>query len=168
MAKTEKVLVVGGGFGGVKAALEIGNDKRFDVTLISDTTELRYYPTLFHTATGGKRANSSIPLERIFQNTRVKLVNASVQTLDRKNKVITDTGGKTYEFDTLIIGLGVKTNYFGIQGLAEHSYSIKTQDEVARFKKHLHDQLTHERKPDLSYVIVGAGPTGDRASRCAT
>jgi NADH dehydrogenase len=159
MAK-EKVLVVGGGFGGVKAALELAEDQHFDVTLLSDSDELRYYPTLYHTATGGRRANSSIPLRRIFDGKDVELVKATAQTVDRKAKVLTASDGKTYTYDVLIIGLGVVTNYFGIAGLQEFAYSIKSQSEAARFKAHLHKQLVDEKHPDLNYVIVGAGPTG--------
>lgn len=158
--KKEKILVVGGGFGGVKAALELSEDSRFEVTLLSDTKELRYYPTLYHTATGGKRANSSIPYARIFKNKDVRLVQNTAVSLDRKSRIVIADDGKTYEYDKLIIGLGVVTNYFGIKGLKEFSYSIKTQDEVSRFKRHLHEQIAAERNPDLNYVIVGAGPTG--------
>ena len=159
MAK-EKVLIVGGGFGGVKAALELAEDSRFAVTLLSDDDELRYYPTLYHTATGGKRANSSIPLQDIFADKAVTIAQGKAVTMDRKAKTITTETGKAYEYDSLIMGLGVVTNYFGIPGLAEYSYSIKSQDEVERFKAHLHQQLRDERRPDLHYVIVGAGPTG--------
>lgn len=160
MKQISHVLIVGGGFGGVKAALELVDDPNFDVTLLSDDTDLRYYPTLYHTATGGKRANSSIPLSRIFENKKIELVKGSASTLDRKAKTVTTEDGKVLSYDTLILGLGVVTNYFGINGLSEFSYSIKTQNEVARFKAHLHKQLTDEHKPDLNYVIIGAGPTG--------
>jgi NADH dehydrogenase len=160
MAKKQQVLVVGGGFGGVKAALELCKDDNFTVTLISDDTDLRYYPTLFHTATGGKRANSSIPFRTIFQGKTIKIVKAVATTLDRKDKILTTEDGQTFSYDSIIIGLGVVTNYFGIPGLAEYSYSIKSQSEVARFKAHLHQQLTDYRQPDLNYIIVGAGPTG--------
>lgn len=156
----EKVLIVGGGFGGVKAALELADSEHFDITLLSGDTELRYYPTLYHTATGGKRANSSIPLKAIFVGKPINIVQGTATTLDRKLKTITASDGKIYEYDTLIIGLGVVTNYFGIEGLREYAYSIKSQSEVQRFKAHLHKQLTDDRRPDLNYVIVGAGPTG--------
>lgn len=156
----ERVLIVGGGFSGVKAALELVDDPHFAVTLLSDSTELRYYPTLYHTATGGKRANSSIPLRLIFANKAIELVEGVAATLDRKAKTLTTSEGQSYGYDTLIIGLGVVTNYFGIPGLPEYSFSIKSQTEVERFKAHLHNQLTADHKPDLNYVIVGAGPTG--------
>ena len=160
MAHKEHVLVVGGGFGGVKAALELADDDRFQVSLLSEDTELRYYPTLYHTATGGKRANSSIPYSTIFADKPVQLLRGTAQTLDRKAKTITTIEGQTIPYHTLILGLGVVTNYFGITGLSEYSYSIKSQAAVERFKAHLHQQLTDEHKPDLNYVIVGAGPTG--------
>lgn len=159
MAK-ERVLILGGGFAGVKAALELCHDDRFEVTLLSDDTDLRYYPTLYHSATGGKRSNSSIPLKVIFDNKPVTLAQGSAAKLIRKDKTVTTAKGRAYEYDTLLIALGVVTNYFGIPGLGEYSYSIKTQAEAERFKKHLHQQLDDERRPDLHYVIVGAGPTG--------
>ncbi len=159
MAK-EKVLVVGGGFAGVKAALELCKDDRFAVTLLSDDTDLRYYPTLYRSATGGKRSNSSIPLRDIFRTKQVTLARGTAAKLIRKDKTITTAKGHAYEYDTLILALGVVTNYFDIPGLKEYSYSIKSQGEAARFKKHLHEQLADERRPDLHYVIVGAGPTG--------
>ncbi len=160
MSHKQRVLIVGGGFGGVKAALELVEDDRFDVTLLSDDSDLRYYPTLYHTATGGRRANSSIPLSRIFLDKDITIVRNAAVTLDRKAKHVISASGNTYEYDTLIIGLGVVTNYFGIEGMKEYSYSIKSQSEVTRFKAHLHEQLLDNKKPDSHYVVVGAGPTG--------
>lgn len=161
MHKTEHVLIVGGGFGGIAAARELANDPHFQVTILSDDSDMRYYPTLYRTATGGERANSSIPLSRIFANIdNVHIAQGIATTLDHKAKTITTEDGQIFIYDTLILALGVVTNYFGIPGLAEYSYSIKTQTEVARFKAHLHKQLIDDHKPDLNYVIVGAGPTG--------
>ncbi len=160
MTKIENVLIVGGGFGGVKTALGLANNPHFAVTLLSDSAELRYYPTLYHTATGGKRANSSIPLARIFKNKDVTVSRGVADTLDRKAKTIICTDGQIYPYDSLVLGLGVVTNYFGISGLPEYSYSIKSQAEAGRFKAHLHAQLLSGHRPDLNYVIVGAGPTG--------
>jgi NADH dehydrogenase len=58
------------------------------------------------------------------------------------------------------LALGNITNYFGIQGLPEYSYNIKTIEGAERFKAHLHSQLVEEKRPDVNYVIVGGGPTG--------
>jgi NADH dehydrogenase len=158
--KKEKVLIVGGGFGGVKAAHNLAKNKNFEVTLISTDDELRYYPTLYLTATGGSRSNSSIPYSTIFEGLKLNIVRDEAVSLDRKSKVVTTQSGASFGYDSLILALGVVTNYFGIPGLQEFSFSIKTQDEAARFKEHLHKQLADEKKPDLNYIIVGAGPTG--------
>jgi NADH dehydrogenase len=159
MAK-EKVLILGGGFGGVKAALELCGDEHFQVTLLTNHPDLRYYPTLYHTATGGKRANSSVSLKTIFEGRSAEVVMGEATTLDRKAKAVATDKGKAYPYDILIIALGNVTNYFGIPGLQEFSYGIKTNTEAERLKNHLHQQLADDKRPDLHYVIVGAGPTG--------
>jgi NADH dehydrogenase len=158
MAKT-KILIVGGGFGGIKAALELAEDDKAAVTLLSNETEFRYYPSLYHTATGGNKRNSSIPLSTILPKS-VDILHGEATTVDKRAKTLTTATGEVLTYDYLILSLGVVTNYFGIPGLPELSYSIKSIPEIKRFKDHLHKQLTDEHQPDLNYVIVGAGPTG--------
>lgn len=158
-AHKHKVLIVGGGFGGVKAALELQEHDNIAVTLISEHKDFRYYPTFYHTATGGLKSQSSIPMNDILGE-KVERIQAVVTTLDRANKTVHTADGNMYHYDSLICSLGTVTNYFGIQGLPELSYSIKSIEEIQRFKQHLHNQLADEHKPDMHYVIVGAGPTG--------
>jgi NADH dehydrogenase len=158
--KKQKVVIVGGGFGGVKAALELSKDDRFNITLISDRDTFRYYPTLYHTATGGLKRQSSISLQELFAEKSVSIVLGEAATIDRKAHTITLKDNRSYRYDTAILGLGVTTNYFGIPGMQEYSYSIKSIEEAERFKQHVHKQLADEHQPDPHYVIVGAGPTG--------
>ena len=158
MHKKEKVIIAGGGFGGIKAALELANKPEFDVTLISDQPNFRYYPTLYHAATGGKVAASSIPLDEIFRDKGVQVVTDSIKHINRDKKTV--IGKKSYEYDTLILALGVVTNFFGIKGLSEYAYGIKTIEEAQRLRDHIHKHLVDERKPDLNYVVIGGGPTG--------
>jgi NADH:ubiquinone reductase (H+-translocating) len=158
----QKILVVGEGFGGIKAALELGkgDNSRFDITLVSDQANFRYYPALYRTATGGVVAGSSIPLMTILSDKKVKIIQGTAETIDRKAQTLTLTEGEVLDYDIVILGLGVVTNYFGIPGMEDFSYSIKSLDAIKRFKEHLHNQIEDERRPDLNYVIVGAGPTG--------
>jgi NADH dehydrogenase len=156
----KQVLILGGGFAGVKAALELSGDDRFSITLLTDQQSFRYYPTLYHTATGGKRAGSQVRLSDIFDGKGLTVVIAKAKTLDRKAKTVAIEDGEQYPYDYLVIGLGVVTNYFSIPGLEEFSYSIKSTEDALAFKKHLHAQLTDDKKPDLNYLIVGGGPTG--------
>ena len=155
-----KVLILGGGFGGVKAALELAGQYKFQVTLISDQINFRYYPMLYRTATGGSRDTSSIPLREIFSERNIELVQGTALTLDRAKKTVKTESGKGYPFDTLIVGLGSVTNYFGIKGLREYSYGIKSIEDAQQLRDHLHQQLLDEHQPDINYIIVGGGPTG--------
>ncbi|HSX17670.1 MAG TPA: NAD(P)/FAD-dependent oxidoreductase [Patescibacteria group bacterium] len=155
-----RVLIVGGGFAGTKAALELSKSKTCEVTLLSDHKHFRYYPVLYHAATGGKRAGARIPLENILQGSGVKFVRGTAEKLDRAKKEIITDSGKKLHFDQLILALGSVTNYFGIKGLAEYSYGIKSSEEADRFRMHLHEQFIEHGCPDLNYVIVGGGPTG--------
>jgi NADH dehydrogenase len=139
--KKHKVLIVGGGFGGVKAALELSKHAGFDITLLSEHIDFRYYPTFYHTATGGLKAQSSIPMKEILDSEKVRFVLGTAKEIDRDKKLIRTGDSRKFAYDTLILALGTVTNFFGIEGLKEYSYSIKSLDEIARFKKHLHEQL---------------------------
>lgn len=159
MAK-QRVLISGGGFGGVKAALMLSEDRRFDVTLLTDNADFRYYPTLFRTATGGKRMISSIPLQEIFRDKNIHIIVGSVLKVDHLTKTITTDMKTEINYDVVIFGLGVQTNYFGIKGLRDYSYGIKTIEDAEELKAHLHKQLVDKHQLDLNYVVIGGGPTG--------
>lgn len=156
-----KALIIGGGFGGVKTALELGRNPKFEVTLVSDEENFRYYPSLYRTATGGSKNVASIPLDEIFLDyPGVTIVKGKIKSIDRKNKVATTSGGTNFEYDVVVLALGMVTNFFGIPGLDEFAYGIKTLEEAERLKKHLHKHIVETKHPDLNYVVVGGGPTG--------
>lgn len=154
-----KVVIVGGGFGGVKAALELAKDKEVKVTLISERDHFLFYPALYATATGRSRRQSILPLADIFAGTTVKVVADSVVSIDTARRIIVGKS-QQYTYDRAVFALGVVTSYFGITGLDKYSYSIKSAHEIDRFKQHLHDELTSDKHMDKNYIIVGAGPTG--------
>src|SRR3990167_2056274 len=106
-----KVLILGGGFGGVKTALELADNPHFSVALISDQTDFRYYPALYHAATGGSPLASSIPLSEIFTNKRVRIVKDIAKKLAREARKVECASGKSYHYDILVVALGVVTNY---------------------------------------------------------
>lgn len=154
------VVIVGGGFGGVKTALGLCDDPRFRVTLISSHDNFRYYPTLYRTATGGRRLISSIPLVDIFKDKKIAIIEDRVAKIDRQNHAVLTEGGQSHKYDALVLAVGVKTNYFGVKGLEEYSYGIKTTAEAEKLKRHLHTHLIKEKRLDYSYVVIGGGPTG--------
>ncbi len=154
------VLVVGGGFAGVKAAMELARSNKCDVTLVSDHSHFRYYPALYHAATGGRRAGARIRLENILKGSKVTFVRAVATKVNREKKYVETDDKQKLHFDQLLLALGNVTNYFGIKGLEDYAYGIKSSEEADRFKRHLHQQFIDNGCPDLNYVIVGGGPTG--------
>ncbi len=158
--KKHNIIIVGGGFGGVKLALDLVQDERFHVTLISDRPDFHNYPTLYLTATGGKRMISAIPLSELFEGKRISIVIDPVVKLQRESKTVITKSGQAYTYDAVVFALGVVTNYFGIEGLKEHSFGIKSPEDAETLKRHLHQQLIDKRRPDLNYVVIGGGPTG--------
>jgi NADH dehydrogenase len=155
-----KIVIVGGGFGGIKAGLMLSKNPKFEVTLVTNQPDFRYYPTLYETATGKSRAIADIPLSEIFSKSPINIIIDTVTKLDRKNQHVITSSNKRIDFNALIIAIGVKTNYFNIKGLDEYSYGIKSIGEAEKFKEHLHEQITTDKKPDLNYVVIGGGPTG--------
>lgn len=159
--KKHRALIVGGGFGGLKTALELSKDPRFEITLLTDADHFRYYPSLYHTATGGSREVSHIPLNDIFADLpQVKIIHGKAKSIDREKKYIMTTDKQKVEYDVVVLALGMITNYFGIPGLEDFAYGIKTIEDAEKLKKHLHKHIVRSKHPDLNYVVVGGGPTG--------
>jgi NADH dehydrogenase len=156
----QKVLVLGGGFGGIKAALELADSDAFSVMLLSDHDSFRYYPALYRTATGKNQAASTIGLSEILKGRDIRLAKDTAMTLDRTKKAVICVSGNSYTYDILIVAIGVVTNYFGIKGLDKYAYGIKTQDDAQALRDHIHRQLVEDQKPDVNYVVIGGGPTG--------
>ncbi|MNS66769.1 NADH dehydrogenase-like protein YjlD [compost metagenome] len=156
-----KITIVGGGFGGVKAALELAKDSTNDITLISDKSDFQYYPALYGTATGHSHAQSWVPLGQIFAGKdNVRVVLDTITAIDSEKHTLTGTSGIVYAYKTVIMALGTVTTYFGIDGLDTYAYGIKSAAEIKKLKHHLYSELGEQGAIDKHYVIVGAGPTG--------
>jgi NADH dehydrogenase len=155
-----QLVIVGAGFGGVRLARKLQGRSDLDVTLISSSDHFAYYPQLYHTASGGARTESYIPLTNMVDPDELKLVKDTITKLDPEAKTVTGTFGTAYQYDELVLALGAVTNYFGIQGLEEYAYNIKSISGAEKFKRHLHQDLIDDMKPDVNFVVVGGGPTG--------
>lgn len=153
-------VIIGGGFAGVKAALEISKRNIGKVTLISDEDHFLHHATLYATATGKSMAESVVPLAELFAgNKNVTVVQDRLKALDHTRKIAV-CDNKSYDYDKLVVAIGSVTTYFGINGVAKHSFGIKTLDEVKEFNAHIKDEVIKNRQLDKNYVIVGGGATG--------
>lgn len=152
-------VIVGGGFAGVKAALELSKKQIGKITLISDESYFLHHATLYATATGKSKAESVIPLATIFANhPNVTVVQDSISKVDPDKKIV--IGTKKYPYDTLILALGSVTTFFNINGMAQHAYGIKSLQEISNFNAHIKEEINSDKKLDKNYFIIGAGPTG--------
>lgn len=156
-----KFTIVGGGFGGVKTALELSKHKHNSITLITENPDFQYYPALYGTATGRSHLQSWVPLGQIFAGKfNIDVVIDKVKKVDPAKKTLTAKSGNVYEYDNLIMALGSVTTYFGIEGLDHYAYGIKSESEINKLKHHLYQAMAEDREVEKEYVIIGGGPTG--------
>jgi len=156
-----KITIVGGGFGGVKAALELAKDTKNSITLISDKPDFQYYPALYSAATGHSHLESWVPLGEIFAGKKnIHVHMDTITSVDPAKKIFVGESGTEYAYETGILALGSVTTYFGIQGLDSYSYGIKSAAEIKRLKQHLYEDIAEKHEVDKHYVVIGGGPTG--------
>lgn len=155
------ITIVGGGFGGVKAALELAKHSKNQITLISKSENFQYYPSLYRTATGYSYNESWIPLTDLFAaHKNVRIVIDEIVSIAPNKMTIKGTSKTTYTYNKLILALGSITSFFGIEGIETYSYGIKSESEIRRLQQHLFDAMKDGDDTEKHYVIIGAGPTG--------
>lgn len=155
-----KVVIVGGGFGGVRSALSLANKQGFEVKLISSQNYFEYHAALYRSATGRSPLEVAIPLDDFFAYApNIEVIEDTIHDIDVPNKHVSGASGSRYDYDYLILAMGNVTEFYGIKGLKDYSYGVKTIHEALRLKRHLHEQLIHAES-ERNYVVVGAGATG--------
>ena len=164
-----KIIIVGGGFGGLKLARRLSNKTGFEVLLIDKFNYHQFQPLFYQVATAGLDAsNISFPLRKAFHNSkniRIRITELK-QILPAENKIITATGEEPY--DVLVLATGADTNFFGNLQLEAHSFPMKSTVEALQLRykliQNFEDALTVKNEADLqrlmNIVVVGGGPTG--------
>ncbi|UEA58899.1 NAD(P)/FAD-dependent oxidoreductase [Gordonia otitidis] len=167
-----RVVIIGSGFGGLFAAQRLGKAD-VDVTLVAKTTHHLFQPMLYQVATGIVAEGEIAPATRVVlrkQNNTAVLM-GDVFEIDLKNKVVksrllervTET-----PFDKLIIAAGADQSYFGNDHFAEFAPGMKTIDDALELRGRILGAFEQaelsddpaERDKLLTFVVVGAGPTG--------
>ena len=164
-----KIIIVGGGFGGLKLARKLSNKKGIEILLIDKFNYHQFQPLFYQVATAGLDAsNISFPLRKAFQhskNIRIRITDLK-QIIAAENKIITGTGEEQY--DILVLATGADTNFFGNQQLEEHAFPMKSTVEALQLRyklvQNFEDALTTKNQEELqrlmNIVVVGGGPTG--------
>ncbi|AFY44823.1 NAD(P)/FAD-dependent oxidoreductase [Nostoc sp. PCC 7107] len=163
-----EVVIIGGGFGGLYAAKALAK-ANVNVTLIDKRNFHLFQPLLYQVATGAlSPADISAPLRSILsksKNTKVVLGEVNDINPEAQQVILTD---RIIPYDTLIVATGAKHSYFGKDNWREVAPGLKTVEDAIEMRRRIFkafEAAEHETDPEkrralLTFVIVGAGPTG--------
>ncbi|HZQ77521.1 MAG TPA: NAD(P)/FAD-dependent oxidoreductase [Acidimicrobiia bacterium] len=165
----ERVVIVGGGFGGLACARAL-DGAAVDVLLLDARNYHLFTPLLYQVATALlDPSDIAYPFRTVFRHSRnVRFRQARVTGVDFDARQLTVAGGERIPYDTLVLATGSANAYFGNPELAERTIGMKHLDEAMRLRNHVLSCLERaaqtadpvERAEWLTFVIVGGGPTG--------
>ena len=176
MPQIKKILILGGGFGGINVLKTIQNkfknEPNIRISIVSKDNYFLYTPMLPQVSSGLIHPSDiTIPIRKLCK--QAEFYQASISSMDLEQKLVTITrtfDGKVraLDYDYLIIALGSNTNFFDNKNIEKHSFVIKTvEDAIA-----IHDQIIHMlesaaqtsdvdfKKKLMTFTVVGAGFAG--------
>jgi NADH dehydrogenase len=167
-SKFPTVVIIGGGFGGLQVAKQLA-DKPVEVILIDKHNYHTFQPLLYQVATGSLEAEAiAFSLRKNFDGQKnLRFRNTEVTRIDaEKNTVVTTIGEIVYDY--LVIATGSTTNFFGNKEIEHYAMPMKSIPEALNLRylvlQNLEEAILkpskEDRAPYLSFVLVGAGPTG--------
>jgi NADH:ubiquinone reductase (H+-translocating) len=164
-----KLIILGGGFGGLRLARVLNNKPGIEITLIDRFNYHQFQPLFYQVATAALDAsNISFPLRKAFHKSKnVRIRMAEVERIDTSSKQVI-TNEDTYSYDYLVIATGASTNFFGNKDLEEHAFPMKSTVEalqlrhkiIQNFEDALHADNEQQLQQLMNIVVVGGGPTG--------
>ncbi|MEK0313467.1 NAD(P)/FAD-dependent oxidoreductase [Cohnella sp. 56] len=166
MAK--QILILGGGYGGLLSALTARQHLSVHEAAI---TVINRYPTHqiiteLHRLAAGTISEPAValPLAKLLKNQGINVIIDTVKEIKPNDKKVTTAGGGTYTYDNLVIALGSETAYFGIPGLQENSFVLKSVADANKIREHIHARLdaykASKDPADATIVVGGGGLTG--------
>ena len=158
-----RVVILGGGFGGLATAKALGNAA--DITVVDRHNYQTFLPLLYQVSTAGLAADHvAYPIRGALRSFNGKFRMGSPIAVDHKNKTIKLDSSEVLEFDQLIVALGSATADFGIPGVTEHALGMKSVNEAiairAEVMRRFEDLCRFEDDTIFSISVVGGGPTG--------
>ncbi|MBD5286418.1 MAG: NAD(P)/FAD-dependent oxidoreductase [Bacteroides sp.] len=165
----QTVVIIGGGFAGMNLAKRLDR-KKFSIKVI-DRNNYHSFPPLFYQIASSALDVPSIsfPFRREFKKTKgdVAYHMGHVKNIDVASKTVT-TSYETLKYDKLVIAAGSTNNFFGMEGLEENVFCIKTSGEASHTRDEILDRLERgciekdpeRRKQLLSFLVIGGGPAG--------
>lgn len=174
--KAKRILILGGGFAGVSAALHLekifARDDNLEITLISDENFLLFTPMLPEVPSGSIEAKHIVsPIRASLR--RATFQNSVVYSIDLKKRIVLSSHCpmcqvRELEFEHLVLALGSTTNFYGLPGVSENALPMKTLSDAMALRNHVIDVLEHAdlqsdpeiRRAMLTFVVAGGGFAG--------
>ncbi len=158
-----RVVILGGGFGGMAAAQALG--KSANVTVVDRHNYQTFLPLLYQVSTAGLAADHvAYPIRGALQKSAGRFRMGSPISIDHRNKTVKLDSSEVLPFDHLVVAMGSVTADFGTPGVEEHALGMKTIHEAlmirAEVMRRFEDLCRFEDDTRLSLVVVGGGPTG--------
>ena len=167
--KKQHIVIIGGGFAGLSTAKKLKNAD-VDVTIIDKANHHLFQPLLYQVATAAlSPGDIAAPIRAILgRKSRARVLLGTVEKINPNNNSLTLTDGRNIFYDQLVLAPGAKYNYFGNDDWEKYAPGLKTLGDALTIRERLllsleqAEQLEGEgsRKPFLTYVIIGGGPTG--------
>lgn len=167
-----RVVIIGSGFGGLFGAQAL-KDADVDITLISRTTHHLFQPLLYQVATGILSEGAIAPTTReiLARQKNVRAIAGEVTDIDLSARTVTsEILGRTTvtEYDSLLVAAGAGQSYFGNDHFAQHAPGMKSIDDALELRGRIFGAFElaelastpAEIERLLTFVVVGAGPTG--------
>ncbi len=164
-----RVVIVGAGFGGLEAAKRL-SDAPVDVTVIDRRNHHLFQPLLYQVATAGlSPGDIAYPIRSILgEQANTTVVLGEVVDVDLDDQAVTVADGERFPYDHLIVATGATHAYFGNDQWEQHAPGLKTVEDAIEIRRRILSAFERaerttdeaERAANLTFVVVGAGPTG--------
>lgn len=165
MTNRPRVLIIGGGFGGITLAKALKNAP-FQVVLIDKNNYHTFQPLLYQVATGGLEPDSiAFPLRKLFYKQDNFIFRmAEVKQISTEAKIVHTSIGEI-SYDYLVLATGSSTNFFGMEGIAKQALGMKNIPEALDLRSLIlqNFEAAHQNADAeslMKFVVVGGGPTG--------
>ncbi len=158
-AHKHRVVIVGGGVGGLGMAKRLTRNSLYESTLISKKRTFDHKTSLYRTKRGTSRRHITVPLQQVFRRrSDLDLVRAEITNIDPKTQKITSQEGLEYEYDSLIVALEGEA-WVPDKFDTKATYSAYSASEMDSLRRRLIVDF-EQGQVDETYVVVGSGETG--------
>lgn len=167
-AGRHRVVVIGAGFAGLAVARSL-RGVPVDVTIVDANNFHTFQPLLYQVATAGLGADDiGYPVRGIFRRQRnVGVRMAQVVGIDTAARLVHTDPGEPLPYDSLVVAAGAVSTSFGVPGVDEHAFTMKSIDDALRIRRHVLARFEEAADGSvdldggaLSVVVCGGGPTG--------